>query len=177
MPPHSIASRALGFCNENAAVAGFIVADPQEDNPKIGGRVARTLNSDTYLGAPSRRGLRVGLLTFIYATAGGWVRLLILPFDSFCGCPILAGCARVGIFPLILSSPRTPLLSCPVPSPLTIKTNPRTSARQAREPCRNKIAHRRFCTFRTSSWHGCTSRLAALALRIPVLLNPCTDAQ
>ncbi len=39
--------------------------------------------------------------------------------------------------------------------PLTIKTNPGKSARQGREPTRNKIAHRSFCAFRTSSWHAC----------------------
>src|SRR5712691_3997985 len=38
VPPHRIASRALGFCNENATLAGFMVVDPQEDNPKIGAR-------------------------------------------------------------------------------------------------------------------------------------------
>ncbi len=39
--------------------------------------------------------------------------------------------------------------------PLTIKTNPGKSALQVREHSKNKIAHRRFCTFRTSSCHAC----------------------
>src|SRR5713101_5622040 len=47
---------------------------------------------------------------------------------------------------------------------LRIKTNRGKPARQGREPSRNKIAHRRFCTFRTSSWHGCP-RVLLFSLR------------
>ena len=39
----------------------------------------------------------------------------------------------------------------------SIKTNPEKSAPQGREPSSNKIAHRRSCIFRISSWHSCPS--------------------
>src|SRR5207244_5143917 len=60
-------------------------------------------------------------------------------------------------FQLLIGSQYWTQLSKTVLDPLTIKTNPGKSARQGREPSRNKIAHRRFCTFHTSSWHSCPS--------------------
>src|SRR6266478_1356108 len=128
VPPHSIASRALGFCNENAAVAGFIVADPQEDNPKIGAWHTQ-MNRD---GWPGRQ-----ILIRIWAPHHAGFACGAFDFHLCDGCP------------------------------LTIKTNPGKSARQGRETSRNKIAHRRFCTFRTSSRHAYPSQPACLPACLP----------
>src|SRR6266849_5678596 len=57
--------------------------------------------------------------------------------------------------------------------PLTIKTNPRESARQDRELSRNKIAHRRFCTFRTSSRHAYPSPPSFQALSLGTFTFNC----
>ncbi len=57
--------------------------------------------------------------------------------------------------------------------PLAIKTNPGKSARQGREPSRNKIAHRRFCIFRTSSRHAYLSPPSFQALSLGAFTFNC----
>src|SRR5713226_9708293 len=57
--------------------------------------------------------------------------------------------------------------------PLAIKTNPGKSARQGREPSRNKIAHRRFCTFRTPSRHAYPSPPSFQALSLGAFTFTC----
>jgi hypothetical protein len=47
-----------------------------------------------------------------------------------------------------------------------IKANPGKSARQGREPSRNRTAHSRFCPFRTSSCHACPTAAFFQALSV-----------